>query len=313
MSNEYVPIRVSTLRGDQQVNFDAYIKIAEKYVLYVRSGDSFEGERLVRLKAKKLKKMFIMPDHETKYRDYLARNIEMAYDHNSGKTIVTRSEIVQGVQQSAAESVFEEGGSEASYAEAKEASARYVKFLTSHDEALANVMNIQNVDQNIAHHGVTVSTLAVALANKLGINDPKQTQMLALGALLHDFGHFGSDLAINRPIKTMNKDELAKFKLHPKVGAETVATKKHFDRSVINIIYEHEEYIDGNGFPRGLKEKEMDPLSVIVAAANALDRLITFESVPRENAAKELMINNMGRYPLNYLQILGKIITDLKM
>ena len=57
---DYTTIRVSTLRGDQKINFDAYLKIGEKMVLYVRQGDSFEGDRLKRLKEKKLKKMFIL-------------------------------------------------------------------------------------------------------------------------------------------------------------------------------------------------------------------------------------------------------------
>ena len=51
---DYVSIRVSTLRGDQKIDFNAYIKINEKMVLYLRRGDSFEGERLLRLKEKKL-------------------------------------------------------------------------------------------------------------------------------------------------------------------------------------------------------------------------------------------------------------------
>jgi putative nucleotidyltransferase with HDIG domain len=305
---EYVSIRVSTLRGDQAVEFDAYIKINDKYVLYVRKGDSFEGDRLTRLKSKKLKKMFISPEHENSYRDYMARNIEMAYDHKSGKSIVTRAEIVQGVQQSNAEKVFENSDSVEAYSEAKDAAGRYVQFLTSHDEALKSVLNIENVDQNIAHHGVTVSSLAVALASKLGINDPKQTQLLALGSLLHDFGHFNSDLAINRPVKSFTNDELRKYYAHPQVGAENVRTKKHFDASVINIILEHEEYIDGTGFPNKKMQKDMDPLSVIVASANALDRMITFEGVPRQTAVKELLINAVGRYPLDYIKILSDVL-----
>ncbi len=40
-SMSHVPVRVSTLRGDQKVDFDAYIKINEKMVLYIRKGDSF--------------------------------------------------------------------------------------------------------------------------------------------------------------------------------------------------------------------------------------------------------------------------------
>lgn len=304
---EYVPIRVSTLRGDEKIDFGAYVKINEKFVLYVREGDSFEGERLQRLKAKKLKKMFILPESEESYRQYLARNIEMAYDPASSKNLNVRSEIIQGAQQSNVEEVFENVDSVEAYNTAKDAAGRFVQFLMTQDQALASVLNIDNVDQNIAHHGVSVSSLAVSLANKLGITDDKQIQLLALGSLLHDFGHFNSDLNLSRPLKQFSKEELAKYHSHPKHGAEQVQTKKHFDQSVINIIMQHEETVDGGGFPQKMVEKQMDPLALICGCANALDRLITFESIAKKEAHKALMIQTVGKYPLNHLKSLGEV------
>jgi HD-GYP domain-containing protein (c-di-GMP phosphodiesterase class II) len=60
---------------------------------------------------------------------------------------------------------------------------------------------------------------------------------------------------------------------------------------VISIIVQHEEYIDGRGFPQGLQEKNMDPLAVIVSTCNALDRLLTFERVPQKDAVKNALNN----------------------
>lgn len=309
---DYLPIRVSTIRGDQKIDFDAFVKINDKYVLYLRRGDSFEGQRLDRLKGKKLRKMFIVQNHEPHYREYLTRNIEMAYDKNSGASIENRAQIVQGNQQSQAENVMENPGDENSYSEARNSASRFVEFLSAEDSAFAHIMSIDNVDQNIAHHGVTVSTLAVALAKRLGVVDPKQTQVLTLGALLHDFGHFNSPLAINRPISEFSPEELEIYKNHPNDGREKVQDKRHFDSSVVNIITQHEEYIDGKGFPNGLTESKMDPLSVIVASANALDRLITFEGVAKKDAVKKLMINAVGRHPLNHIQYLGDVMNQMK-
>ena len=59
-ANQYVPIRVSTLRGNLKIPFDAYVSVASKHILFCRKGDSFGGDRLDRLKKKKLKIMFIL-------------------------------------------------------------------------------------------------------------------------------------------------------------------------------------------------------------------------------------------------------------
>ncbi|MNL43212.1 HD domain protein [compost metagenome] len=171
-------------------------------------------------------------------------------------------------------------------------------------------MAIENTDKNIAHHGVTVATLSIALAQKLGITDEKKTQLLTLGALLHDFGHQTSNLDINRPLSAMSPEDLALYKRHPTDGAERVQDKKHFDQTVINIIAQHEETSNGTG-PKGLREKDMDPLAVIVSSANAMDRLITFENVPKAEAAKKLMIDHVGKHPLNHIQMLNDIMRGL--
>lgn len=307
---DYVSIRVSTLRGDQKIDFNAYVKINEKMVLYLRRGDSFEGDRLKRLKEKKLRKMFILNEEEVKYRDYLQKNIEMAYDEKSGKDINARAEIIQGEQQSNTEEVFEDPGNAESYNNTKDAAGKYVQFLMSNSKAISAVMNISNEDFNIAHHGVTVSTLSVALAQKLNVTDPKKVQLLGLGALLHDFGHYDGALALNRPISALSKEEAAVYRNHAGHGAEQVQDKKHFDQTVINIIAQHEECIDGSGFPNGIRESQMDPLSVIVSSANALDRLMTFERIPRADAVKKLMIDQVGRHPLNHIQFLAEILKN---
>lgn len=309
----YVPIRVSTLRGDQDIGFDTYVKVNDKFILYLRKGDSFEGERLQRLKEKKLRQMFILPEDEHNYRSYLTRNIDMAYDAKSGKSLPIRAAIIQGHQQSKAESVFDKPDDEFVYADAKDSVKKFISFLEQEDpHAIKAILDIENFDQNIAHHGVTVSTYALALAKKLKIKDPGKLQLLTLGALLHDFEHFHSSLAINRPLKDFNEAELEIYKKHPALGAAKVKDKKHFDLSVINIILQHEEYIDGRGFPNQLNEIKCDPLAVIVGSANALDRIITFENIPRAEAAKKLMMTSVGRHPLKHLQMLGDIMTELK-
>jgi putative nucleotidyltransferase with HDIG domain len=305
---DYVSVRVSTLRGDQKINFNAYIKINEKMVLYLRRGDSFEGDRFKRLKDKRVRKMFIAVDDEINYREYMQKNIEIAYNDNSGADIQSRAEIVQGQQQSNTEEMFENPASVETYNNTKDNAAKYVQFLMSNSKAVSAVMGIQNDDGNIAHHGVTVSTLSVALAQKLGMTDPKKIQLLALGALLHDFAHHNSPLALDHPVSQFSKEDLATYKAHATAGAALVQDKKHFDQNVINIIAQHEECIDGSGFPLGARESQLDPLAVIVSSANALDRLITYEKVPKADAVKKLMIEQVGRHPLNHIQYLAEIL-----
>lgn len=306
----YLPIRVNTLRGDQKIDFDAYIKINDKHILYLRRGDSFEGERLQRLKSKKLKKMFIQPGDEANYRAYVQRNIEVAYADDSGKDIRTRAEIVHGQQATNAEEVFDDP-TQANYQNAKDGVGRYIQFLQKNDDALGATFAIENNDRSVSHHGANVAALSVTLAQKLQISDPKQLQLLALGALLHDYGHQDSGLEIARPLKELSPEEMQTYLKHPVDGSSSLQDKKHFDQLVLNIVAQHEECIDGSGFPKGLHEREMDPLVIMVASANAFDRLMTLEGLSPKDAGKRLLVERVGKHPLNHLQILSAALKDV--
>lgn len=308
----HVPIRVSTLRGDQGIDFDVFVKINEKFILYCRKGDSFEGTRLTRLKEKKLKRLFILENEETHYRQYLDRNIQMALDQKSGKPLEIRTEIIQGSAQSKTEEVFENPDNVQGYQDAKDGALQFAEFLQKENQALGHILNMKNVDNNMAQHGVTVSSLAVSLSSRLGVKDPKQTQLLSLGALLHDFEHFHSGLMISRPLAQFTPEEQKIYREHPIAGARRLQEKKHFDQTVLNIISQHEEFIDGKGFPQGLAENKTDPLAVIVASANKVDRLLSFEGVPRAELGKNLMIKYTGSHPLEHLKHLSDIVNQFK-
>ncbi len=306
----YISIRVSTLRGDQKIGFDTYVKINDKHILYLRQGDSFEGGRLKKLKEKKVRQMFILKDEEQKYLGYLKMNIESAYDPATTKDVGNRAEIIQGSQQGNIENVFENPQDADNYNKTKEEAGKYVEFILNTTNAATALLNIENTDQNVAHHGVSVSTLSVALAKRLGQIDEKKIQLMALGALLHDYGHNLHPLDLGMPVAAMSPDNYKIWKNHPRLGAENVRNTKHFDPAVLNIILQHEEKCNGSG-PLGMNEKDQDPLATLVSSANTVDRLLSFEKISKADLPKKLTIDYMGCHPLMHIQQLNEIIKAL--
>ncbi len=307
---EYVPIRTSTLRGDQQTDFDIYIKIASKYILYIREGASFEGSRLGKLKEKKLKKLYILSENEANYRNYLSANIEAAFDKSSQKSIEERGEIIQGIQESQTEELMDDPTNEIQYQTAKKGCSRFADFIMAENNAVKSILAVGNDQKSIAAHGVAVSTYAIALAERLGYKDNETLTQLALGALLHDMGMLDCSVKLGTPMSEMSVDELKEYKQHPITGARKVKDLNHFDRNVIEIILQAEETADGTGFPKKLVESKINPLALIVGAANFLDTLITFREVPQEEVGKELMVQGLSKYPLQHLQNLQAIVKE---
>jgi HD-GYP domain-containing protein (c-di-GMP phosphodiesterase class II) len=306
----YVPIRVSTLRGDQKISFDLYVQIGKKHILFIRRGDSFEGTRLGRLKERKVRKMFIQTDDERHYRKYVEGNLDRAYNTDSGVSLDERASMVQGLQEAAVEAVFENPTDAKSYQEAKEGSRRLGDFILKEDKALKALLAVENTDQNLAAHGVSVATYAIGIAKRIGLTDPTSIHFLALGSLLHDLSHYSNGVPYQIPHSQMTKEQMDRFLRHPADGAALVKDLSHMDQHVTQIILEHEEHADGSGFPNKLIERKCNPLSVIVSTANAFDRMVTFDRMKPQEAIKRLVIEKIGKHPLAHINALKAMVSE---
>lgn len=310
---EFIPIRVSTLRGNQAVTFDIFVRVAGKHVLYCKVGTTFDTERLLRLKEKKVKQLFIGVESEANYRRYLMHNIENAYSKDSPEPLETRTLIVQGLQQAAAEEMIENPHNAEHYAVFKEDTKKYVEFVIRETEALKHILQIENANGSMAHHGVNVATLAACLASYTGVKEQQKLQLLVTGCLVHDLEHFHTGLNVTRPISQLTQAETDLYRQHPAHSCKRIEGYTFYDELVIKIIRHHHELINGTGFPDGLTEKQLDPLVLIASACDSYDRLISFEGLSPKEAIKKLTIDQVGLQKLEFIQGLAEILKQKKI
>jgi HD-GYP domain-containing protein (c-di-GMP phosphodiesterase class II) len=240
----------------------------------------------------------------------MSRNIELAYDKKSTQTIENRAQIVQGLQQSAAERMFESPTDKVAYDEAKQSTQKFADFLMNEDKAIKALLAVENTDQNLAHHGVSVASIAVEIAKISGYKDTRNIPNIALGGLIHDVGHYMSGQNVGRPLKDFTPDELKIYYTHPSEGAKKLKDLKHMELTISQIVNEHEECINGSGFPEKAKENKLNPLSVFVQTANLFDRLVTFEKMTKAEAVKKLTLDYLGRYPLPHINALKTMVQN---
>jgi len=310
--SKFIPIRVANLRGDLKIAFDIFVLVAGKHIHYCRKGESFEGTRLERLKTKKLKKMYIPEGDEPAYQDYLNASIDEAYA-NTDKPIEVRAEVIQGFQQAAAEQYMEDPSDKYSYEYTKTSVMRFTQFLQKEPAALRALLGLKNTDFSVTHHGVSVATLSVGIAMEAKINVTDPLHLLALGCLIHDIDHFYTELPLDQPVESWDPEKQAKYKDHPLNGAHRLQTADFVDQLVHKIIIQHEEHIDGSGFPQKLLEKDLHPLALVAGVANAFDRMISYDQMNPKDALKAMLVDKMGMYPLPLLQTLQDILKRQKI
>lgn len=115
-------------------------------------------------------------------------------------------------------------------------------------------------------HADRVTSLAVALGDKLGITDV-EAEELYLAAQLHDMGR-----ALPAAEGEREKEESNGDQEHPERGAGLFPRSAPWAVIRDAVLYHHERY-DGSGFPAGLLRNKIPLLARIIAVADFFDAL----------------------------------------
>lgn len=126
-------------------------------------------------------------------------------------------------------------------------------------------------DPYTAGHQQRVDRLACAIGRELGLSE-QQIEGLHIAALLHDIGKITLPSEyLAKPAK-LSFEERAIVKCHTEVGFE-ILKNIHFPWPVAEIVYQHHEHLDGSGYPRGLKDKDIYLEAKILAVADVVEAM----------------------------------------
>lgn len=133
-------------------------------------------------------------------------------------------------------------------------------------------MAIDAKDQITHGHIRRVQTYAVALAKKMGVNDPLLIRAVEAAALLHDMGKLAvPEYILNKP-GPLTPAEFEKMKLHASVGAD-ILSAIDFPYPVVPIVRHHHENWDGKGYPDGLAGTDIPVGARILSVVDCFDAL----------------------------------------
>ncbi len=140
---------------------------------------------------------------------------------------------------------------------------------------------------------------------------------LEYASILHDIGKIGiPDVILNKE-ERLTKDEYEIIKKHPEIGYEIVNHVK-FLRKSAEILLQHHERIDGNGYPKGLKGQDIDKLAKIISVADSFDAMTserTYRDKPllKKNAIKELINNKGTQFDEQVVDIFVQLVVDKRI
>lgn len=136
-------------------------------------------------------------------------------------------------------------------------------------EALGNALDLK--DAETEGHSKRVTAYTLALGRAVGLSEA-QLRVVGRGAFLHDIGKMAIPDAILRKPGRLTSAERAIMRTHSELGYQMVQ-KIPYLREAAEIIYAHQEYFDGSGYPRGLRGEEIHIGARIFSIADTLDAM----------------------------------------
>lgn len=140
------------------------------------------------------------------------------------------------------------------------------------DKVVEKVFDIRERSADIYEHSISICSLTILTALKLGIETEK-IHDIGVGCLLHDIGlRYMTIDYNNQDVETLNPQELVEYMKHPVYGYSALKDEKWISDLSKNIILYHHERLDGSGFP--LRQKEIPYECKIVNVCDVFDEMI---------------------------------------
>jgi HD-GYP domain-containing protein (c-di-GMP phosphodiesterase class II) len=160
----------------------------------------------------------------------------------------------------------------------------------------ALLVRLAEKDAYTETHTRNVALRAVQVGDELGLRHSRLRE-LAIGALVHDVGKLSVPTAILQKPSSLTNEEFDVIKRHPEWGWQLLRELGGFSKLASGLVLNHHERLDGSGYPRGLRGREIDFETRILAVCDVFDALMS-KRVYREawsrDDAMALLLRNAG-------------------
>jgi HD-GYP domain-containing protein (c-di-GMP phosphodiesterase class II) len=145
-------------------------------------------------------------------------------------------------------------------------------------EGTANIITkvVETRDPYSTGHQQRVSKLARAIGREMKLSQDK-IEGTKIASLVHDIGKVNLPTEIISKPSKLVEVEFNLVKNYPKVGYD-ILRKVDFPWPIAEIVLQHQEKIDGSGYPGGLKGDEICIEAKILGVANVVEAMSSYKS-----------------------------------
>lgn len=161
--------------------------------------------------------------------------------------------------------------------------------------ALIKIVKVKDVE--LYQHSERVESYALQLANQIGLPEERKIN-LSHASLFHDIGKIAIRDKVLYKNGPLDDSDFGSMKQHPVFSMEIIKALGFLD-DVADIILQHHEKLDGNGYPNGLKAKDIKLEAKILTIADVYDALTSdrvYHKGITHHEAMDIMLKGIGTH-----------------
>ena len=162
-------------------------------------------------------------------------------------------------------------------------------------DALMCLSMIQRGKDFLLEHSINCSIYMAILTNELGY-EQDEVEQASLAGLLMDTGLINVPNELCVPEHLLNDTQRQTYQQHVSESLALLSQAEGISDTVIDIISQHQERIDGSGYPNKLTDELIHPLAKVAAVIDEFSRLgmaAPFgQSLPNNKVLKSLSQNS---------------------
>lgn len=152
--------------------------------------------------------------------------------------------------------------------------ADMIASVIRHPDAMVWQRKLSTQHQYLSGHAVRCAVLSTVLGRTLNLPE-QHLEYLALGGLLCQIGKTKIHRKLLEKSTDLTPDDIEKIRQFIPLGVSLLESTPGIPGPVIEIVANHQERLDGSGYPNGRKGDEIPILARIVALADWYDAMTT--------------------------------------
>lgn len=283
-TEEYCPIPTHLIERVSPIQGDIFIRLsADKYIRLFAENDFCSQADIEKYAVRKgVPHLYLRKSDAGKFMYAINKHLQSVLDAalakklSQAETEAIATQTIDSVQAYVLRFGFDEA-----VLDVAEKAIQITEQTVSENAKLSNIFKrfFQHNNRYLPVHALVIAHVASAICTELQWHAKGTLYKLIMAAIFHDITITNDSLAAVESLKELEErsgefteKEMEEFKSHPFHALQVVEKFRQLPPDVAQIILQHHELPNGQGFPKGLTANNISPLSAVFIVSHELVR-----------------------------------------